>query len=163
MKVFVVTSGYYSDYTIEKLFSNRPAAEEYRKWHGIHNEVEEFDVYDEPFTTEDGERAMLIRVQGTVYPEAVVNIRFETRHTMIHSYTTTCGAGISRRGRGPDNSFDLHVYRCVPIDLWDEEQWKAKMTKTLYDQVAVAKSMFAEGASVTMVEKALMNTSKESM
>jgi hypothetical protein len=26
MKVFVVTSGYYSDYTIEKLFSNRPTA-----------------------------------------------------------------------------------------------------------------------------------------
>lgn len=155
MKVFVVTSGCYSDYTIERLFSNRSAAEEYKKWHDIRNEIEELDVYDEPFIKEDGEQAMLIRVQGTVYPEAVVNIRVETRHTMIHDYTKTHGAGITRMNYGPDRSFTIYTYRSVPISIWDEEKWKAKMTKYLYDLAAMTKSMFAEGASVSMVEEAL--------
>jgi hypothetical protein len=161
MKVFVVTSGCYSDYTIERLFSNRSAAEEYKKWHGISNEIEELYVYDEPFTKEDGERAMLIRIQGTVCPEAVGNIRVETRHTMIHDYTKTHGAGITRMNYGSDRSFAIYTYRSVPINIWDEEKWKVKMTKHLFDLVAVAKSMFAEGASVSMVEKALSEQDME--
>ena len=55
MKVYIVTDGYYSEYMIEKVFSNRPAAEEYKEWHNIHNEIEEYEIYDEPFTKEDGE------------------------------------------------------------------------------------------------------------
>lgn len=161
MKIFAVTNGCYSEYAIERLFSNRSAAEEYKEWHGIRNEIEEFDVYDEPFIKEDGERAMLIRVQGIVHSEAVVNIRFETRHTMIHSYTKTRGAGITSLGRGSDTGFGLYIYRCVPISTWDEETWKAKMTKALYDLAAMAKSMFAEGASISMVEKALSGQDME--
>lgn len=161
MKIFVVTSGCYSDYTIERLFSNRAAAEEYKKWHGIRNDIEELDVYDEPFVKEDGERAMLIRIQGTVYPEAVVNIRIETRHTMIHDYIKTHGAGITHMNYEPDGSFTVYAYRCVPISIWDAEKWEAKMTKHLYDLAAMTKSMFAEGASVTMVEKALSEQDME--
>ena len=127
----------------------------------IRNEIEEFDVYDEPFIKEDGERAILIRIQGTVYPEAVVNIRFETRHTMVHDHTKTQGAGITRMNYGPDRSFTIYTYHCVPINSWDEEKWKAKMTKHLCDLAAVAKSMFAEGASVSMVEEALSEQDME--
>lgn len=161
MKVFVVTNGCYSEYDIERIFSNRPAAEEYKKWHGIRNDIEEFDVYDEPFIKEDGERAMLIRVQGTVYPEAVVNIRFETGHSMIRSYTKTCSAGITRMNYGPDGSFTIYTFRYVPISIWDEEKWKDKMTKHLYDLAAMVKSMFAEGASISMIEEALSEQDME--
>ena len=159
MKVFIVTNGCYSEYDIERVFSNRLAAEEYKKWHGIRNDIEEFDVYDEPFIKEDGDRAMLIRVQGMVYPEAVVNIRFETRRNMIHSYTKTRGAGISSVGK--DSGFSIYTFRCIPVEHWDEEKWKAKMTKHLYDLAAMAKSMFAEGASISMVEKALSEQDME--
>lgn len=159
MKVFVVTDGTYSDYMIERVFATRYAAEEYKKWHDIGNEVEEFDVYDEPFTTEDGKRAMLIRVQGMVYPEAVVNIRHETRATMIKPTTKTRGSGISSMGK--DGNFSIYTFRCIPVDNLDEEKWKAKMTKAIYDLAAVAKSMFAEGASISMVEKALMDQYEE--
>ena len=62
MKVYIVTNGEYSDYMIERVFSNREAAEEYKKWHNIHNEIEEYEIYDEPFLKEDGEPAMFIRV-----------------------------------------------------------------------------------------------------
>jgi hypothetical protein len=159
MKVFIVTDGTYSDYMIERVFATRYAAEEYKKWHGIRNEVEEFDVYDEPFIKEDGERAMLIRVQGMVYPEVVVNIRHETRPSMIHSYTITRGAGISSMGK--DSGFSIYTFRYIPVEHWDEEKWKAKMTKHLYDLAAMAKSMFAEGASISMVEEALSEQDME--
>ena len=63
MKVYIVTEGCYSDYSIQKVFSNKPAAEEYKKWHNLGNEVEEYELYDSSFADETGERAVLIRVQ----------------------------------------------------------------------------------------------------
>lgn len=68
MKVYIVTDGSYSDYMIERVFSNPDAAEEFKKWHNISNDIEEYEVYDEPFGANDGEKVMFIGVQGTVYP-----------------------------------------------------------------------------------------------
>lgn len=153
MKIFIVTDGVYSDYSIEKIFSNRPAAEEYKKWHNISNAIEEYEVHDEPFEKFDGEGAMFIRVQGTVYPEAVVDLRYEIRPAMIRPEAITRRNGLLDY-RKP-GVFTLYTYHHVPANLWDEEKYKDKFTKALYDLAAVAKSMFAEGASVRDVEQAL--------
>ena len=160
MKVYIVTDGDYSDYMIEKVFSNRPAAEEYKKWHNIHNEIEEYEIYDEPFTKEDGERAMVIRVQGTVYPEAVVDIKYDIIPNMIYEGAITRGAGVMGLQRN-NNIFTVYNYRYIPADKWDEEKYKAKFTKSLYDLAALAKSMFAEGANIEMFNLALINTDEE--
>lgn len=158
MKVYIVTDGEYSDYMIEKVFSNREAAEEYKKWHNIHNDIEEYEVHDEPFT--EGERAMVIRVQGTVYPEAVVDIKFDIRPNMIYEGTITRGAGVMGLQRN-NSIFTIYNYRYIPADIWDEEKYKAKFTKSLYDLAALAKSMFAEGANIDMVNLALINKDEE--
>jgi hypothetical protein len=157
MKVYIVTNGEYSDYMIEKVFSNRPAAEEFKKWHNIRNEIEEYEIYDEPFTKEDGERAMFIRVQGTVYPEAVVDIKYDIRPNMICEGAITRGSGVSKLGHRGSEAFEIYTYRFIPADLWDEEKYKAKFTKALYDLAAIAKSMFADGANIDMVNLALIN------
>lgn len=159
MKVYIVTSGIYSDYTIERVFSNRPAAEEYKKWHNLHNDIEEYEIYNEPFTKEDGEKTMLIRVQGTVYPEAVVNIRYESHPHMIYEGTIRNGAGIMNYKK--DGVFDVYCYRCIPADRWDEEKYKDRLTKVLYDYAAIAKLMFAEGANLDMVNLALIHKDDE--
>lgn len=39
MKVYIVTDGCHFEYMIEKVFSNREAAEEYKKWHNITNDI----------------------------------------------------------------------------------------------------------------------------
>lgn len=155
MKVYIVTDGTYSDYSIEKVFSNRPAAEEYKKWHNIHNDIEEYEVYDEPFEKADGEKVMFIRVSGDVYPEAVVNIRYEIRHDVVTDYSFKRGAGISKYGF--NQHYTLYLYRYIPADKWDEEKYKAKFTKALYDYAAMAKAMFADGASHAMINEALNN------
>jgi hypothetical protein len=158
LKVFIVTNGEYSDYMIEKVFSNREAAEEYKKWHRISNGIEEYEVYDEPFGKDDGEKMMFIRVQGTVYPEAVVDIKFDIRPEMVHSGAVTRSAGISAYGK---IAYTIFKYVHVPANMWDEEKYKAKLIKSLYDLVGVAKAMFAEGASVRDVEQALRDTDEE--
>lgn len=157
MKVYIVTDGSYSDYDIKKVFSNRSAAEEYKKWINIRNDIEEWEIHDEPFSEEDGERAMFIRVFGHVYPEAVVNIRYNIEPRMLGKYIKPSGAGIGDINRYDNNSFYLHIYKYIPADKWDEEKYKDRLTKALYDYAAIVKHMLAEGASVDMVNKALMN------
>lgn len=158
MKVYIVTNGEYSDYMIEKVFSNREAAEEFKKWHNISNDIEEYDIYDEPFGPNEGEKTMFIRVQGTVYPEAVVDIRFDIRRELIRDWTLRRCAGICSYGK---TAYTIFKYIHVPADKWDEEKYKAKMTRALYDLAGIAKALFAEGASVRDVEQAFRNTDEE--
>lgn len=158
MKVYIVTDGSYSDYTIERVFSSRPAAEEYRMWKRIRNDIEEYEVYDEAFTTEDGEKAMFIKVQGTVYPEAVVSIIYDIRHAMLCKEARTRGAGVYDT---KSDRFSIYTYRYIPLDKWDEDKYKDKLTKSLYDLTAMAKDMFADGASPMMVDRALNSELKE--
>ena len=156
MKVYIVTDSSYSDYTIEKIFSNRPAAEEFKKWRNIRNEIDEYEVYDAPFEQVDGERVMFIRVQGTVYPEAIVDIRYEIRRDMINA-NRDCRSGRGILTYKNPKVFTLYNYHYIPADMWDEEKYKVKYTKALYDLASVAKDMFAEGATVRDVERALRN------
>ena len=154
MKVYIVTNGSYSDYMIEEVFSNRKAAEDYKYWHHITNEIEEYEVLDESFVDEGGERAMLLRVQGTVYPEAVVDLVYDIRPNTIYEQTQRRGVGIHASGK-KQGVFDMYIWCYIPADKWDEEKYKAKFTKALYDLAGMAKAMFAEGASVRDVEQAL--------
>ena len=158
MKVYIVSNGEYSDYTIERVFSNREAAEEFKKWHHISNDIEEYEIYDEPFRPNEGEKAMFIRVQGTVYPEAMVDIRFDIRCELIRDRAVRRSAGICSYGK---TAYTIFKYLYVPADKWDEEKYKAKMTKFLYDLAGVAKALFAEGASVRDVEQALREVEEE--
>jgi len=153
MKVYVVTDGSYSDYAIEKVFSNRPAAEEFKKWRRIQNDIEEWEVYDKPFETDDGEKVMFIRVSGYVYPEAVVDIKFEIRPDLLRQESLSRGAGIHSVPK--PGVFNLYCYRYVPADKWDEEKYKDLLTKVLYDYAGIVKAMLAEGASIRDIEMAL--------
>ena len=47
MKIYIVTSGIYSDYCIRRVFTNKEKAEEYREWLHDSNEVEEYDTSDD--------------------------------------------------------------------------------------------------------------------
>ena len=102
---------------------------------------------------------MVIRVQGTVYPEAIVDIKYDIRPNMIYEGVITRGAGVM--GLQRNNIFTIYNYRCIPADKWDEEKYKAKFTKSLYDLAALARSMFAEGANIDMVNMALRNKNEE--
>ena len=44
IKIYIVTSGEYSDYTIEAVFSTKEKAEEYVQQHGTNYRVEDYDI-----------------------------------------------------------------------------------------------------------------------
>lgn len=161
MKVYVVTDGTYSEYGIERIFSNRLAAEEYKKWHCIRNEIEEYEIYDEAFTSDDGKKWMFVRVQGTLYPEAVVDIRFECRPEVRQEVDITKGAGLTMP-HGPNKTFTVYKYGYVLAELWDEEQYKAKYTKILYDLAGMARAMlYIDGLDPELVCTAIRNKDEE--
>lgn len=158
MKVYIVTNGDYSDYMIQEVFSNREAAEEYKYWHNIHNEIEVYDVLEAAHTID--KRYMFIRVSGLVYPEAVVDIKYD-----IHPVTVSDNSDKSYRGiydysrlKGTFTLFNDHY---VPAENWDEEKYKAKFTKALYDQAALVKYMLADGADIRDIEKVLRKQEDE--
>lgn len=160
MKIYIVTDGDYSDYMIEKVFSNIEAAEEYKKWHNIRNSIEEYEVHDLPFEETDGDKVMFIRVQGKVYPEAVVDIKYDIRREMVNATRDKRSCrGIHSYDR--NGVFTIYNYHYVSAELWDEEKYKAKYTKALYDHAGMVKAMFAEGASVQDVERVLWDTEDE--
>ena len=153
MKVYVVTDGSYSEYAIKKIFSNRSAAEEYKKWHRIYNEIEEWEVND-AFSTEPGSEAeMFIAVEGDIGVSLDIcpQITFEIRPNIVYDSSSRKGVYISQYPWG----FRLRIYRYVPADKWNEDLWKKKMEKILYDYAGIAKDMFAEGATKDMVWEAL--------
>lgn len=160
MKVYIVTDGCYSDYTIERVFSNREAAEEYKKWCNFSNDIEEYELCDMPFGANDGEKVMFIKVAGAVYPEAVVDLRYEIRRSLINT-DRTCRSGRGILSYTKPGVFTLYNYHYIPADIWDEEKYKAKFTKALYDLAGRVKAMFAEGASVRDVELALREADEE--
>lgn len=161
MKVYIVTDGDYSDYTIQKVFSNKEAAEEYKYWHHIANEIEEYEVADTAMDTED-QRYMFIRVYGTSYPEAVVDIKYEINPQTISDNHIKRGAGLwDYRNYNKTGAFTLYNYHYIPAENWDEEKYKEKYTKALYDQAALIRSMFADGAEVDMINKVLRTTEEE--
>jgi len=75
MKVYVVTSGEYSDYRIEKVFLDKDKAELYCDLHRHedywgHMEVEEYDSYDDNVTGNKGDRIFFFAfriVKGELY------------------------------------------------------------------------------------------------
>jgi hypothetical protein len=160
MTVYIVTDGTYSSYRIERVFSNPDAAEEYRKWHNIDNEIEEYEIYDTAFTKEDGKKVMFIKVYGTVYPEAVVNIRYEIRPDMINEdRRNISGAGLLDYRKS--GVFTIYNYHYIPAEKWNEAKYKDKFTKSLYDLAGMAKAMFADGACASMIDDVLRDKAIE--
>ena len=54
------------------------------------------------------------------------------------------------------------IYAFVPAELWDEEQYKAKYTKILYDLVGMAKAMwYIDGLDPELICTAIRNKNEE--
>lgn len=75
MKIYIVTFGCYSDYSISKVFTDRAKAEEYKEWLPDANDIEEYETEDDlvvnkyyelyiDFTVfPDGQRGPNVRIQ----------------------------------------------------------------------------------------------------
>lgn len=97
--------------------------------------------------------SMFIRIQGDIYPEALVNLKYDINPTVICPGSITKGAGVHGFAR---DRLTIYTYRYIDEDKWDEEKYKAKLTKSLYDYTALVKDMLADGANKDMINLALI-------
>ena len=150
MKVYVVTSGSYSDYTIQKIFTDKAKAEEYKEWLDDSNDIEEYE-------TEDGlvvNKYYRVLINYTKYnnQETAPSIRV-TKQTFKDNYIWY-SEGIDWQ----HNAYsELSLVRCIQAQNWNEEFYRNKFTKAIYDLMAIAQHHRAEGASVEDVQKLFEN------
>lgn len=122
MKIYVVTAGIYSDYHIERVFTDRKKAEEYKLWLRDSNDVEEYDTSDDIFI----QKKYYVSAELRLYPNrpeelSVSAFRDSDASSNYQSYMDYgCGETI-------------HVVRVVNADNYDEQYWKDKVTKVVYD------------------------------
>ena len=141
MKIYIVTCGSYSDYYINKVFTDKDKAEEYRKWCCDANDLEEYDTEDDfefkkfykvivNYRNNDNGR----NSDPTIYIEKCMNEQVYGNYTSFddgHRY----GA----------RYVDLHIKRYIPEENWNEEFYRNKYTKAAYDLMAIARQKLFEG------------------
>jgi len=141
MKVYVVTTGEYSDYGIAKIFLDKNKAEEFANWVEDSNGVDEWETSDDDF--EFGELKDKIIVGAYYYPNThYINI-YKTGYyfeDMVNRFIYTVCANKEYTYLG--------TYKIVPND-YDEE----KIKRILYDKWAEIKSLCAEGFTVKQINE----------
>ena len=151
MTVYIVTSGEYSDYSIERVFSNKKAAEDYIEWRRpSYYRIEEYDMLDsgKDIDMEGQAKYYYIEVRGICYKEAIVNITCNIERTITSNRPDLIKPRTGVWEYKPEEqSFRLTVRRWILAENWDEEFHKNKYTKVLYDTAAAVRVMMADGAN----------------
>ena len=149
MKVYVVTSGIYSDYMIRKIFLNKDKAEEYRKWLPDSNDIEEYDTSDDDII----EKKYKIRIDLKWYPN-------KEEKLIARSWEDCESNGDYNYYSNYSNYYsdmweELVVVRTVNADNYDEQYWKDKLTKFIYDLRAYVNQLKSEGYNEKFIKDAI--------
>lgn len=141
MKIYIVTCGSYSDYYIDKVFTDRDKAEEYRKWCPDANELEEYDTEDDCVI----DKYYKIVVDYCVYDYnrfEKPNVRIERCHSKCKGYVHVSDY---REVYYSNKYTKICLIRYISEANWNEEFYKARYTKAVYDLMAQAKQLLSEG------------------
>ena len=149
MKVYVVTAGSYSDYHIEKVFTDKAKAAEYAEWLCGSNPIEEYDTEDDLVVN----KYYKILVSMRVY-----DFKSDSPKVLI---LKECEANFYSRGyiyytdyhKYGGDYFDISFNRLIEAQNWNEDFYTNKYTKAIYDLAAIAKQKRAEGATEQDIKK----------
>lgn len=140
MKVYVVTTGEYSDYEIAKIFLDKNKAEEFANWIEDSNGVDEWETADDDF--EFGELKDKVIV-GACYHPNIDEININKTEYYYGDMVNRFFYGVRR-----NKDAYLYTYKIVPND-YDEE----KIKRILYDKWAEVQSLCAEGFTVEQINE----------
>lgn len=157
MKIYIVTCGSYSDYYIDKVFTDKDKAEEYRKWCRDANDVEVYDTEDDyefkhfykivvNYRNNDNGR----NSDPTIYVERCMHDQVCDNRTSFSD---------SHRYGGKD--VNIHIIRHIPEEHWNEEFYRNKYTKAAYDLMAIARQRMFEGFTAEQITEMFNETYKE--
>ena len=139
MKIYVVTSGSYSDYCIEKIFINKDKAEYFSKW-CRDSQVEEYETSDEDIVAPGYKVSFNYDFSGNKPP--YINIQ-KSITAFTHSSL---------------NGFSVSGNRFIPaINYKGDDYTKEKYTKVCYDLSAQIKQWLNEGLNEDQINDILHN------
>lgn len=145
MKVYVVTSGEYSAYMIQKIFLNKDKAEEYKKWLHNSNDVEEYDTSDDDTI----EKQYTVRIDLRWYPNKEEKLFAKAWKDCESDYNYNQYFNYSGIWE------ELIVTRTVNGDNFNEQFWKDKLTKHIYDLKAYVEYLKTEGCDEKQIRDAI--------
>lgn len=145
MKVYIVTSGTYSDYMIRKIFLDKDKAEEYRKWLPDSNDIEEYDTSDDDTI----EKQYKVRIELKWYPNKKEKLIARSWKDCESDYNYNWYSNYS------DIWEELVVVRTVNSDNYDEQYYKDKFTKHIYDLKAYVEYLKIEGFDEKQIKDAI--------
>lgn len=156
MKIYIVTRGSYEDYYIDKVFTDKYKAEEYRKWC---NDANDLEVYE----TEDNcqyEKYYGIYINYIVRdkgknPEPKIQIEKYIDTQAPKNYTKI----IDYHSFGYDY-FTVIMSRYVPAENWSEDFYINKYTKTIYDVAKMVIQKLREEFTERQINEILKTNSK---
>lgn len=135
MKIYIITSGIYSDYRIERVFLDKNKASEYAEWLGSdHVTVEEYDTSD----NDDINKQYYVRVALKWYKnkeEEISTTSYKDCESDYNYNYYTNGVSVE----------ELVIVRTVNGDNFDEQYWKNKLIKLAYDLKAQIEYLKSEG------------------
>lgn len=141
MKVYVVTTGSYSDYEIAEIFLDKNKAEEFANWVKDSNGVDEWETSDDDF--EFGELKDKVIVNACYYPN-IHDIKINKTEYYFRGMVNRYFYNVSQN----KEYTHLHTYKIVPND-YDEE----KIKRILYDKWAEIQSLCAERFTVEQINE----------
>ena len=145
MKVYIVTSGEYSDYMIRKVFLDKDKAEKYKEWLPKSNDVEEYDTSDDDIIN----KSYKIRIDLKWYPNKEEKLIARSWKDCESDYNFNLYHDYSDMGE------ELVVGRTVNADNYSEQYWKDKFTKYIYDLRAYVNQLKAEGFNEEFIRDAI--------
>lgn len=140
MKIYIVTRGEYSDYYIDKVFTDRDKAEEYRKWCPDANELEEYNTEDDCVV----DKYYKIMVDYYTYDYnrfEKPNVRIERCNCKGNGWTHV----YDRRNISYQPHTGVVLTRYISETNWNEEFYTKRYIKAVYDLMAQAKQLLSEG------------------
>ena len=145
MKIYIVTSGCYSDYTIEKVFTDRAKAEEYKAWLRDSNDIEEYETEDDLIVNKCYE----MHIDFTFFPDGQrgPNVRIQKTTTPYRDYVAV------DRAYGSSDGIRVFLKRTVNAENWNEDFYTEKYTKALYDYAAMAEQKLVEGCTIQDIQE----------
>lgn len=145
MKIYVVTTGCYSDYEIRRVFLDKNKAEEYSNWLVGSNPVEEYDTSDDSLLFENDINNKVTISANLCWPEEFIRIdKFNDDFFLTSKYNNVI---LYNHGK---NSCSLIVRKLV-----NKNFDKSKIEKYLYDMKAFILSLEAEGYNERQINKIL--------
>jgi len=145
MKIYVVTSGIYSDYCIQRVFLNKEKAEEYRLWLRNANEVEEYDTSDDVLI----EKKYHVYVELKWYPDKSEKIN-------VSAFKDTESNSNYQRYTDYYDWEQISISRIINAENYDEQYWKDKITKVAYDLKAYVEYLKTEEFSYKQIRDEIL-------